>query len=179
LRDKFEDLGLGLHEPRLAGDMALVELVAHPLGLDRFHNGAVAVDPDLLGSEDGLVEGINKSLPVDRDGAFFLLSTIRGALKSVLRSWRRTAFSYRRGQARGPCRYSCRAQHQTSRPILFAIFPRETGPPVEATLPTVSPDEFRRERNQDDCGYDQQSQLHPKVIEQATTACLTTLHVHL
>ena len=84
LRDKFEDLGLGLHEPHLAGDMALVELVAHPLGLDRFHNGAVAVDPDLLGSEDGLVEGINKSLPVDRDGALFLLSTIRGALKSGL-----------------------------------------------------------------------------------------------
>lgn len=47
-------------------------------------------------------------------------------------------------------------------------------------LPTVSPDEFRRERNQDDCGYDQQSRLHPKVAEQAAaTACLTTLHVHL
>lgn len=50
---------------------------------------------------------------------------------------------------------------------------------IEATLPTVSPEEFRRERNQDDCGYDQQSQLHPKVAEQAATACLTTLHVHL
>jgi hypothetical protein len=47
-------------------------------------------------------------------------------------------------------------------------------------LPTVSPDEFRRERNQDDCSYDQQSQLHPKLAEQAAaTACLTTLHVHL
>jgi len=81
LRDKFEDLGLGLHEPHLAGDMALVELVAHPLRLDRFHNGGVAMDPDLLGSEDGLVEGINKSLPVDRDGALFLLSTIRGGVE--------------------------------------------------------------------------------------------------
>jgi hypothetical protein len=80
-----------------------------------------------------------------------------------------------------------RAQHRISRPILcsalqsdpFAIFPRETVRRIEATLPTVSPDEFRREHNQDDCGYDQQSQLHPKVAEQAATACLTTLHVHL
>jgi hypothetical protein len=65
------------------------------------------------------------------------------------------------------------AHNTASRPILcsalqsdpFAIFPRETVRRIEATLPTVSPDEFRRERNQDDCGYDQQSQLHPKVAE--------------
>jgi hypothetical protein len=57
--------------------------------------------------------------------------------------------------------------------------PRETVRQIEAPLPTVSPDEFRPERNQDDCGYDQQSQLHPKVVKQATTACLTTLFVHL
>jgi hypothetical protein len=63
------------------------------------------------------------------------------------------------------------------RPIRY--LPARDGPPNRGDLADVSPDEFRREHNQDDCGYDQQSQLHPKVAERAATACLATLHVHL
>src|ERR1700746_2241450 len=56
--------------------MALIELVADLLDLDGLHRRAVPVHLDLPGRKHGFVEGVKKTLPVDR-GALFLLRAVR------------------------------------------------------------------------------------------------------